>query len=648
MIDGTKDDAPGIGARNEAGMLANGREMAAGGGPPGAVLIGCGASTIEGARRELDELGTPIEAEVDDIREVPARLEAAGERPRLFLAELKSLDEARHLARLNEAFPGRPILALVDPAIDPSLFLRAMRAGAVQVVRIPIQADDFRSALERLAFQFAFTTSRSEVIIVSGVKPGCGATTVAINLAAQIAHGLGLPTILIELTTQLGRLATYLNIEPACTTHDLLSDPGRLDLQLVKQSLTRVDDDLHVLAGPFRAITPRPVAPEDMLRLIGLARRLAGAVVISAPDSFDGLYFEAMAAASRAVLVAEQKVSSLYALRMIHDTLEARGLSAPRTVVLNRFDPRLRDFSVDRVEAIAGVGNVATVANDYAAVVAAENHGFLLRREAPKSRVLKDIDDLARRLLGRDLAPAAEARPSRGLGAKLSRMMARSLIPPDRRALTRRGPRDARGREPTGPDVRPWLLRLPGGRRPRLGPRATPARLARRRPGRGQAADPPPAHRPPVGRPVRPARRRRAPGRGPQADRPPDRLRGGPRLGRRAPPARRGPSRRPARLRPARGPAPRPRGQRHPGEWPRPDLRRAQGRPGRGPGQSSATGPTWRTSSGRWRPGSAVGSTSRRRSSTPGSPTARGSTPSCRRWPSTAPRLASAGSAGGR
>lgn len=389
-----------------------------------AVPVGCSAGTLAEIRRELDLLGMPMTDEVPEVRVAAVRRAAAGHEAPLFLVEARTAEDVAHLGRLNEAFPGRPIMALVDPASDPSLFLRAMRSGAAQVVRVPIQVEDFRASVERLAVQFGYSPARAEVVVVSGVKPGCGATTVAINLAAEAAHILGLPTVLLELGGRVGRLATYLNVEPRFTTDDLLDDPARLDPQLVRQALTRVAEGFQILAGPYRSIRPGVVAPEVALRLIGLARQQAGGLLIDLPASFDDLYFETMAAASRVVLVVEQKVASLYALRMIHEALEERGLPAERTVVINRFDRRLKDFTIGRVEAIADRGHVKTVANDYASVVAAENHGRLLRLESPKSRVLTDIDALARRVFGRE-SEAAAPKAGRGIFPKLRPRAAR-------------------------------------------------------------------------------------------------------------------------------------------------------------------------------------------------------------------------------
>jgi pilus assembly protein CpaE len=375
-----------------------------------AIPVGLSAGTLTEVRRELDGLGLRVVGETHEIRVSAARRAAHGHEAILFLVEARSAEDIAHLARLNEEFPGRPIMALVDPAADPSLFLRAMRAGAAQVVRVPLQVEDFRVAVERLAIQFGFSPARAEAVVVAGVKPGCGATTVALNLAAEAAHGLELPTILLELSAGLGRLANYLNVEPSYTTHDVLADPARLDTELVRRSLTTIDEGFQILASPYRSIRQGVIHPELAQRLIVLARGLSGGLVVNLPGSFDETYFEAMAAASRVVLVVEQKVSSLYALRMLHDTLEERGVAAERVVVINRFDPRLKDITLARVEEIAGQGNVMTVANDYAAVVAAENHGCLLRLESPRSGVIADIHAIARRVFGRPAANPSETR----------------------------------------------------------------------------------------------------------------------------------------------------------------------------------------------------------------------------------------------
>jgi Flp pilus assembly CpaE family ATPase len=69
-------------------------------------------------------------------------------------------------------------------------------------------------------------------------------------------------------------------------------------------------------------------------------------------------------------------------------------------LVINRYDPKIQGFTVLDLNKILQVSRWHTIADDPAAVVAAVNHGVPLRLEAPQSRVLTDIDALARTLLG--------------------------------------------------------------------------------------------------------------------------------------------------------------------------------------------------------------------------------------------------------
>jgi hypothetical protein len=118
---------------------------------------------------------------------------------------------------------------------------------------------------------------------------GCGATTLAVNLAAEAAARHDLPTVLLEASTRLGRLAVLLNIKPDHTTQDLFASP--LDLGSVSQALTPLRERLHVLAGPYQNVAMVRPAVGDFLHLIDLLRRLADFVVIDMPYTFDEDYF---------------------------------------------------------------------------------------------------------------------------------------------------------------------------------------------------------------------------------------------------------------------------------------------------------------------------------------------------------------------
>ena len=81
--------------------------------------------------------------------------------------------------------------------------MQVNRAGAAQVVQLPLDRNDFHSALIMIAAQFGRTSLDRHVFAVTGATGGCGATTIAVNLAAEIANQIGQSTILAEMTLQM-------------------------------------------------------------------------------------------------------------------------------------------------------------------------------------------------------------------------------------------------------------------------------------------------------------------------------------------------------------------------------------------------------------------------------------------------------------
>lgn len=374
-------------------------------------LVGCGGELLQLIRLELQVHGARIEAEYLGVESAIAALRGGpngdsnralkkpdGPLPepprRLFIVHLDSPHELPAIKRLSGFFPGNPILVLLPNVGDPGLPIAAMRMGATQVVMLPLQADDFKSALDCIAVQCGQTVA-NQVIAVAGVTGGCGATTIAINLAYELAQGRNLRVILAELSLQVGKLPLYLNVEPRYTTHDLLREIHRMDLYFMQQALTPIVDRFQILAGPYQTVTPLSIPPADVLLLVECLRQLADIIVLDVPCTYDAMYFETIQAADQVLLVGEQKVPSIRSLQMIHGQLGDKA----HHLLLNRYDPNVPGFGVDRLKQMLRVNELLTIVSDYASVSAAVNQGMPLRLKEPRSRVLADYANLAQKLV---------------------------------------------------------------------------------------------------------------------------------------------------------------------------------------------------------------------------------------------------------
>jgi Flp pilus assembly CpaE family ATPase len=130
----------------------------------------------------------------------------------------------------------------------------------------------------------------------------------------------------------------------------------------------------------------------DVAELLATLSQLADIVMLDVPCTYDDLYFEALASADQTVLVGEQTIPSIRALKLVHESLiGTRKLGAGDQVVINRYDPKNSAFSVDRLLQPIGISSLSTIACDNASATAALHKGCPIRLATARSPALADI-----------------------------------------------------------------------------------------------------------------------------------------------------------------------------------------------------------------------------------------------------------------
>ena len=258
------------------------------------------------------------------------------------------------------------------------------------------------------ALSTAQTPVNCRSVVVLGATEGCGGTTLAVNLAVELARLLNHHCILGEQAVSFGRLANLLRISPHLTLYDLVSDPG-LNAEEMRKALTKIDDNLSVLVGSYLTVRPFTITPEIAFKVLECTLQLAKTVIVDARHNFDDVDFEFASNVEHLVLVGKPTMSALRCLRTLVETFARRGTAGKRYVVINQFQPNHEVSSKDAIERFLDVPDVILVRADAEAVEAAENSGKLLRDLYPDRPVVKDIASLARTMLG--LSPEPAARP---------------------------------------------------------------------------------------------------------------------------------------------------------------------------------------------------------------------------------------------
>jgi pilus assembly protein CpaE len=388
-----------------------------------AILVGCAPDEAAHVREALAECAVEVEAEFADARSAIDSTRLSPNEQRLCLMSVPGPGFLQPLKWLSEGFVGRPLVALVSRDSATDLLFAANRAGASQVLPLPLELADLRAALHTLKVRHSSPQSVAarRVIAVSGVTGGCGATTIAINLAYEIAHRYELSCVLVELAP-MGMVATCLDVDARHTSSDLLCDMQSVDLGLVERALSRVTDRFSVLPAPFREAEPLNTNPADVIRLLEYVKQLADVVVLDLPANNSDRHLETFSATDQVVLVAEQAVPSLRALTYVRERLSEDEGFRRQTLVINRYNANQEGFNVTHLRQLLRTPQLVTIASDYPAVSASHNEGRPLREVSAGSRVLADIDRLAGLLVS--TSPKAPAKhPQRKRLGRLVRSM---------------------------------------------------------------------------------------------------------------------------------------------------------------------------------------------------------------------------------
>ena len=248
-------------------------------------------------------------------------------------------------SQLRQLAPRVPIVVMCG-ADDEALALRAMRAGAADYIRRQPASEGLghvlRSAVERSRnARDADGGSKAEspkagILAVLGAKGGVGATTVALNVASDLARRH--KVILVEMRPLFGTLAQY--FKPHGTIRNLSHLPAAPGAEQVQAYLWRYDGlpGLSLLFGPQAPAECREIAPGRAQAILTALAEMAEYVIVDLPASLSEANRQVLENSNYLALVAEPDPVCIHTAGQVGRAIQSWS-GAPRsmgTVIVNR------------------------------------------------------------------------------------------------------------------------------------------------------------------------------------------------------------------------------------------------------------------------------------------------------------------------
>lgn len=322
-------------------------------------------------------------------------------------ASRSSLDR---IDRLRNEMPSVPVIAGLAK-VDIATSRQLLRRGVSDIVALPFAIDELVTAIADAASQIdnRADTALAPVVAVLKTIGGCGATTVATHLAAQMAQDLGKGhhACVIDLDLQAGDVTSYLGCAPRLTLSDLLDSDGRLDDDLLESVACEGHAQVDVIAAPSEIIPIEAVDFDALARVIAIARRHYDVVVLDLPATLTNWSLSTNYGADLTLLVGTLSIPSLRHAKRQLDFLISMGIPRPAIqVVMNRVESRLfKTIGTGDASDALRHPILASICEESKLLRSAQDQGELVSDIQARSKFAKDIENLAS--LVADLLPEA-------------------------------------------------------------------------------------------------------------------------------------------------------------------------------------------------------------------------------------------------
>jgi pilus assembly protein CpaE len=324
------------------------------------------------------------------------------------------------IATIVQNSPGVAVLP-ASGVRDSSIILRVIRAGAREFLTLPTDPDEVVSTISRL------TTRRDEaqppvlakgpqVIAVTGAAGGIGCTTVAVNLATTLAKTSDQEVVLTDFDLMLGSVDACLDIIPDHTLQGVIQNIDRLDLTLLKRSMTRHSSGLYVLPHPVAMEESAKIDPESLRRVLVLLKAAFPTVVIDTSKGLQSSDFVAFELADVILIVLQLDLTCLRnTARLLQLFQQFEGFTEKVRLVVNRTGSHESEISLKKAEETLRMSVAWQVPNATKVVHAGRAKGVPLDTIASGSRIHQAILEIAKGLKPTPVDDAAK--PRRGFFA---------------------------------------------------------------------------------------------------------------------------------------------------------------------------------------------------------------------------------------
>lgn len=313
------------------------------------------------------------------------------------LSDNKS-EKIQLISKVGANISGCKILALSDnPSVN--LIVEVMRSGAREFLPLPLIKNEFSDSMNKILSENSQTNknSRCKIISVFSNKGGIGKTSLATNLALELAKVTKENIALIDLNFQTGDITTFLDLKPSFNISYMLENIDKINETFLLSTLERYKrTSLYVLADPPYFKQADNIKPAQITKLFNTLKDTFSYIVVDVEASFEGKNIAALDNSDVILLVTVANLPALRNTQRCLELFDKLGYDRDKTkIVVNRYMDN-DEIKEDDVKKVLSKDIFWKVPNNYFAIMSAINKGIPVSEINTSTNVAQSYRELAK------------------------------------------------------------------------------------------------------------------------------------------------------------------------------------------------------------------------------------------------------------
>ena len=275
--------------------------------------------------------------------------------------------------------------------------IKALRLGAKEFLPKPVLREDLVRVLSMLAsISPENEVSQSKIITVYSNKGGIGKTTIAANLAAELAKVTKDKVALVDLNLQLGDISTFLNLNPPFDVNYVIRRLIDKEENILIKGFEKYKDlSLYVLSDPSYIEQSESITTQQITTLFSALKKVFPYIVVDMSSSIDSISLKILDSSDWIMFTTIVNIPAIRNAQRCLNLFRSRKYPSNKVkIVINRYMEN-DEIKIEDIENTLGESVYWKIPNNYFTIMEAINKGVSISEVNAESNIGNSFRDFA-------------------------------------------------------------------------------------------------------------------------------------------------------------------------------------------------------------------------------------------------------------